>query len=138
MSETAASPEPLTFADYHAICVIQDRYTGLLDSGDHEAWLALFTDDATLTIGERAWSGMAGLEEYLDGRHPHVGKHVTAAPVVTAADASRCHAEANFLAVKRTEAGLIINGTGRYHDEYARGGGGWRLQSRRVVIGAKP
>lgn len=132
------TPPAIEFADYQRICRAQDDYTALLDKGPRDRWLALFTEDATLSVGERAFAGHDGLREFLAARKPHAGKHVTSAPLIVAGDEDGLRVEANFIALRRGEDGaLLVSGTGRYHDEFRRVDGTWRIASRRVELGAR-
>lgn len=138
MTEPAASPRLTeSLLPYHEVHRIHDAYAEYLDGGEYERWLDLFTADGTLTVGEKVYSGQDGLRDFLAARRPHAGRHLTGPPIFLAGAIDSCLVEANFLALKHTDAGLVVNATGRYRDCLRIDGGYWRIAGRTVRIGGK-
>ncbi|GAB3348168.1 nuclear transport factor 2 family protein [Amycolatopsis echigonensis] len=124
-----------SFLPYHEVHRIHGAYTEYLDSGQHDLWLDLFTVDGSLTVREEVYSGRSGLRRFLAGRGHHAGTHFTGPPIFLGGTVSHCVVKANFLALKRTESGIVVSAVGTYHDELRVENGGWWIAARRVHIG---
>ena len=122
---------------YHEVHRLHDAYTELLDGGDYDRWLELFTADGTLTIGETVHCGHDGLRRFLQARRPHPGRHLTGPAIFVESAPGCCVVEANFIAVKPATSGLDVVATGRYRDELRDEGGTWRIAARRIQIGGR-
>jgi 3-phenylpropionate/cinnamic acid dioxygenase small subunit len=116
----------LTADDDAEIRNLLARYCVLLDQDDVEAWVALFTPDATYQVYGRTFAGHDGLRTMMAGAPG--GLHLGGSPAIEPVDRDHARTQQNLLFVDRT------TGESRralYDDELVRTGDGWRIASRR-------
>lgn len=116
-----ASPE-----DFVAIAELLARYCIALDFDDVDAFIALFTPDATYEVYGRSYLGHEGLREMLKGAPG--GLHLGGPPVIEMIDADRARTTQNLLFVDRTSG---ASRSAVYTDELRRTESGWRIAKRR-------
>ena len=121
-------------------------YGSALDYGDRARFLQCFTPDADYVVDMRiegatalAFHGHDELARYFD-EHTHAPaawhKHVTTNTAVTV-DGDTASTTSYFLRVDAgSESGpAFVLASGRYLDEFVRGGdGAWRIRSRRCEV----
>lgn len=108
--------------DHIAISDLLARYCLTLDRDDVEAWVPLFTSDATYEVYGRTFEGHDGLRRML-GAAPG-GLHLGGPPVIEMLDEGRARTARNLLFIERG------GGTQRsavYIDELVRTAEGWRI-----------
>jgi uncharacterized protein (TIGR02246 family) len=111
--------------DHVAITNLLARYCLALDLDDVEAWVALFTPDASYEVYGRSWDGHDGLRKMM--RHAPGGLHLGGPPVIEMLGDDRARTMQNLLFVER------VSGTARrsvYTDELQRTEDGWRIARR--------
>jgi 3-phenylpropionate/cinnamic acid dioxygenase small subunit len=116
----------LTADDDAEIRNLLARYCVLLDQDDVEAWVALFTPDATYQVYGHTFAGHEGLRKMLRGAPG--GLHLGGPPAIDPVDDGHARAQQNLLFVDRA------TGESRralYDDELVRTDDGWRIASRR-------
>jgi 3-phenylpropionate/cinnamic acid dioxygenase small subunit len=114
-----------TAADLDAIRDLLARYCLHLDCDEHDAWVALFTEDAVYEVYGRAFAGHDGLRRRAAGAPG--GLHLGGPPVIEL-DGDRARTRQNLLFVDR------VTGDQRaavYDDELIRTDAGWRFAHRR-------
>src|SRR5437868_14054106 len=89
-----ATPE-----DHVAICDLMARYCLTLDLDDVDAWIALFTDDATYEVYGRSFDGHEGLRKMLSGAPG--GLHLGGPPVIEMVDPDHARTTRNLLVIER-------------------------------------
>lgn len=102
------------------------RYCVLLDLDDVDAWVELFTSDATYEVYGRTFEGHDGLRKMLSGAPG--GLHLGGPPAITPVDDDRVTTQQNLLFVDRDtgeQRGAL------YDDVVVRTPDGWRIASRR-------
>jgi 3-phenylpropionate/cinnamic acid dioxygenase small subunit len=116
----------LTADDDAQIRNLLARYCLLLDQDDVEAWVALFTPDATYHVYGRTFTGHDGLRQML-ARAPG-GLHLGGSPAIERVADDHARARQNLLFVDRATG--VLRGV-LYDDELVRTEDGWRIASRR-------
>jgi 3-phenylpropionate/cinnamic acid dioxygenase small subunit len=111
---------------YAAICNLLAHYCVLLDQDDVDAWVDLFTTDATYTVYGHTFRGHDGLRKMMSGAPG--GLHLGGPPAVTFVDDDRALAQQNLLFYERTGNEMR---RALYDDELVRTADGWRIASRR-------
>jgi ketosteroid isomerase-like protein len=137
----------MTTADYESIRRLCAQYCHYLDGigGEQpiDSLLALFTDDGSLYSPRQArlYQGSEGLRQFFEGVHSGTqgkSKHLTSNIVITiTGDAASAVSDWIYLR-QGTEDGvdmLRLAAYGRFHDEFLRANGEWRIQSRRISRG---
>ena len=112
--------------DHVQITQLLAQYCLILDHDDVDAWVALFTPDATYEVYGRAFEGHDGLRRMMTGAPG--GLHLGGPPVIRMLDRDRAETQQNLLFIDRS------NGATRsavYSDELVRTGDGWRIAKRR-------
>lgn len=112
--------------DHVAITQLLARYCIALDHDDIDAWVALFTPDATFEVFGRSFDGEVGLRTMMSGA-PR-GLHLGGSAVIEMLDANRAVTQQNLLLIDR------VDGAARgvvYIDDLRRTGDGWRIANRR-------
>ena len=115
-----------TTEDHLAIIDLMARYCLSLDHDDVEAWVSLFTADATFEVYGRTFDGHEGLRSM--AKLAPGGLHLGGPPVVDLVDADHAKTQQNLLFVDRSD------GTSRnavYADDLVRTVDGWRIAKRR-------
>jgi 3-phenylpropionate/cinnamic acid dioxygenase small subunit len=113
-------------ADHVEITQLLARYCLALDRGDVEAWLELFTPDASYEVYGRSFGGHDGLRRMMTGAPG--GLHLGGPPVIEMLGPDEARTQQNLLFVDRSD------GTSRsavYTDELRRTAAGWRIARRR-------
>jgi ketosteroid isomerase-like protein len=137
----------MTTTDYESIRRVCAQYCHYLDGTGGEQpidlLLALFTDDGSLYSPRQArfYHGSEGLREFFEGVHSGTqgkSKHLTSNIVITiTGDAASAVSDWIYLR-QGTKDGvdtLSLAAYGRFHDEFIRANGEWRIQSRRISRG---
>lgn len=115
-----------TAEDHVAITNLLARYCLALDLDDVEAWVALFTPDASYEVYGRAWEGHDGLRKMM--RAAPGGLHLGGPPVIDMVGSDEARTNQNLLFVE-AKAGVMRRSV--YDDELRRTADGWRIARRR-------
>jgi hypothetical protein len=133
------------------IRVLLDRYGWHADHGEHDAWVDLFTADATMTLlggaparpdaGTLRWSGAAELAAFIssDLHRAIEGRcmHLPALELRITLDGDRATAEGCSLVVVCEDGRLVLHGAGFTRWDLRREDGRWRIHERvRTAVGA--
>jgi 3-phenylpropionate/cinnamic acid dioxygenase small subunit len=102
------------------------QYCLILDHDDVDAWVALFTPDATYEVYGRAFEGHDGLRRMMTGAPG--GLHLGGPPVIRMLDRDRAETQQNLLFIDRSDGATR---SAVYTDELVRTGDGWRIAKRR-------
>jgi uncharacterized protein (TIGR02246 family) len=100
------------------------RYCMHMDTGEAEAWAALFTDDGVFDVGPQSFVGRDALVGFATSVGPTLHHMVLNEVIDVDGDVASCRA--SILAF----AGGQIVVTGRYQDTLQRVGGRWRIAKR--------
>lgn len=117
------SPTP---EDHVQITQLLAQYCLILDHDDVDAWVALFTPDATFEVYGRAFEGHDGLRRMMTGAPG--GLHLGGPPVIRMLDRDRAETQQNLLFIDRNDGATR---SAVYTDELVRTGDGWRIAKRR-------
>jgi hypothetical protein len=112
--------------DHVAITDLLARYCLALDLDDIEAWVELFTPDASYEVFGRSWDGHEGLRDMLRGA-PR-GLHLGGSPVIDVTGPDHARTTQNLLFVE-VKAAILRRSV--YTDELRRTSEGWRIARRR-------
>ncbi len=112
--------------DHVAIGHLLARYCLLLDLDDIDAWVELFTPDASYVVFGRSWEGHDGLRKMMRGA-PR-GLHLGGPPLIDMVSADAATTMQNLLFA---EAGTGMLRRSVYTDELRRTADGWRISTRR-------
>jgi 3-phenylpropionate/cinnamic acid dioxygenase small subunit len=115
-----------TAEDHVAITNLLARYCLALDLDDVDAWVALFTPDASFQVYGRSWDGHEGLRKML-GAAPG-GLHLGGPPVIEMVGADAARTTQNLLFVE-ARTGTMRRSV--YTDELRRTPVGWQIARRR-------
>jgi 3-phenylpropionate/cinnamic acid dioxygenase small subunit len=102
------------------------RYCVLLDLDDVEAWVQLFTIDATYLVYGRTFAGHEGLRKMMSGAPG--GLHLGGPPAIEPVDEDHARTLQNLLFIERTGSEMRRS---LYDDDLVRTPDGWRIASRR-------
>lgn len=108
--------------DHIAITDLIARYCLTLDRDDVEAWVALFTSDATYEVYGRTFEGHDGLRRMLAAAPG--GLHLGGPPVIEMLDDGRARTTRNLLFIER---GGGSQRSAVYTDDLVRTAEGWRI-----------
>jgi ketosteroid isomerase-like protein len=137
----------LTTTDHDAIRRICGQYCHYLDGTGGEqiidSLLALFTDDGSLYSPRQAtfYQGRERLREFFEGAYSGTmgkSKHLTANTVIgITGDSATAVSDWIYLrqGTKDGPDALSLAAYGRFHDEFIRADGEWRIHSRRISRG---
>lgn len=104
------------------------RYGSMLDRGDHEAWVDLFTAEGSFEVFGRSFEGRQGLMRMAETAPG--GVHLAGLPVIELeGDAARVQQSFAFFDQHTHEARI-----GWYDDVMRRDGERWRLDKRRTTF----
>jgi 3-phenylpropionate/cinnamic acid dioxygenase small subunit len=118
--------------DHVQITQLLAQYCLILDHDDVDAWVALFTPDATYEVYGRAFEGHDGLRRMMTGAPG--GLHLGGPPVIRMLDRDRAETQQNLLFIDRNDGATR---SAVYTDELVRTADGWRIAKRRCrFIGA--
>ena len=112
--------------DHAAIANLLARYCLALDLDDVEAWVALFTPDASFEVYGRSFVGHDGLRAMMAAAPG--GLHLGGPPVVEMVDRDTARTTQNLLFVDRAGGDTR---SAVYTDELRRTPEGWRIATRR-------
>lgn len=112
--------------DHAAIANLLARYCLALDLDDVEAWVALFTPDASFEVYGRSFVGHEGLRAMITAAPG--GLHLGGPPVIEMVDRDTARTAQNLLFVDRTDGAAR---SAVYTDELRRTPEGWRIATRR-------
>lgn len=112
--------------DHVQITQLLAQYCLILDHDDVDAWVALFTPDATYEVYGRAFEGHDGLRRMMTGAPG--GLHLGGPPVIRMLDRDRAETQQNLLFIDRSDGATR---SAVYTDELVRTGDGWRIAKRR-------
>ncbi|MSO79038.1 MAG: nuclear transport factor 2 family protein [Acidimicrobiia bacterium] len=112
--------------DHVAITQLLARYCLALDHDDIDAWVALFTEDATFEAFGQVFEGSLGLRRMMSGAPS--GLHLGGPPVIEMLDADRATTEQNLLLIDRADGATR---SVLYTDDLHRTDDGWRIARRR-------
>jgi len=112
--------------DHVAISTLMARYCLTLDLDDTEAWVALFTEDATYEVYSRSFDGHDGLRKMLSGAPG--GLHLGGPPVIEMIDRDHARTTRNLLFIERGDG---ESRSAVYNDELIRTADGWRIAATR-------
>ena len=112
--------------DHVAITNLLARYCLTLDLDDIEAWVALFTPDASYEVFGRSFVGHDGLSKMMSLAPG--GLHLGGPPVIEMAGPDHARTTQNLLFVERTTE---VSRHCVYTDELRRTEEGWRIAKRR-------
>jgi SnoaL-like domain len=115
-----------TAEDHALITNLLARYCLALDLEDIDAWVALFTPDASYEVFGRTWDGHEGLRKMM--RAAPGGLHLGGPPVIEMAGPDQARTTQNLLFVE-AKAGIMRRSV--YTDELRRTADGWRIAKRR-------
>ena len=126
--------------DYVALTQLKHEYCHLIDGGDYEEWVALFTDDGAFGFaGEDPFEGTAGLtefaEEVFDENYGY-SAHFVANPVIEI-DGDEATGNWYFCLLFETADGDLGWSQARYEDEFRRVDGEWRIVSVTIHPGRR-
>jgi len=110
------------------------RYAHALDGRDRAGFLALFADDAVVTLNGAEYAGMAAIAGWYDLMAKGVpGIHMTTNTAVNVAGATAT-ARSDFLLVRKAEEGWKTLFGGRYADALENRGGCWLFTRRDLTF----
>ncbi len=114
-------------------------YCQLLDDGDFDRWIELFTDDARLVFADQVSEGRASIRTFMERIQPPEGrgKHITA-NILVDVDGDTATAHTDYLFVRPTDQGPLPVAIGRYDDELVRDGDRWRFRQRAISLLGPP
>lgn len=112
--------------DHVQITQLLAQYCLILDHDDVDAWVALFTPNATYEVYGRAFEGHDGLRRMMTGAPG--GLHLGGPPVIRMLDRDRAETQQNLLFIDRNDGATR---SAVYTDELVRTGDGWRIAKRR-------
>ena len=122
--------------DELAVRRLTARYCHVVDEQRMDDLLALFAEDATVTIMGQTYVGHAGVREWNPGAFS--GKHVTANLLVTF-EGDDATGRADWLFFLPGEGGQVaLAAAGVYHDRYRRTGDGWQFVRREIELLGQP
>jgi len=140
--------------DRHDVARVLTLYGRYADSGDHDAFVSLFTDGAVIRLiggtpsgayGDVAeWIGRERIREYIDDPTMHMkieGRcmHFPALNLTVDVEGDGATADSYSLVLLREQVTTTIYGAGFTHWRLVRREGRWRISERvRVAIGTKP
>jgi uncharacterized protein (TIGR02246 family) len=138
--------------DERAVAAVLALYGSRADTGDHDGFVELFTDDAVIellggapsgTAPEHAvWEGKERIREFINDPSMHMKieghcMHLPALGLRTAIEADAATAHSCSVVLLADEGSVSVYGAGFTRWELARVDGRWLIEKRsRVAIGA--
>ncbi|MFT7608850.1 MAG: 3-phenylpropionate/cinnamic acid dioxygenase small subunit [Candidatus Aldehydirespiratoraceae bacterium] len=113
------------------------KYCQLIDDGNFDDWIQLFTDDIEFVVMGMHKHGHAELRGFIEPSQQADarGKHMISEPWIEV-DGDIATATTDFAWVSKQGS---IGQSGRYHDRIVRQPDGWRFERREIVFtGEKP
>ena len=131
-----------TFLETLRIRAVLERYCYLLDGGEVDQLLELFTEDCVFTMMGQTYEGkaqFAGVWAGVQAVPRPTTLHALVNPRIEV-DGAQATATSSFVFVNRNVEGATqVPFAGRYLDALSRGADGcWRLNQRRVETLARP
>ncbi len=124
--------------DWIEICELSARYNMTVDDGEADAFAALFTADASLTLvaaaATRHFSGRDEIRALAD-RPGGQFVHATTDDVITIDGDRATHVCTLLVLQPSPEGGTVVTNRGRYEDELVRTSDGWRFARRTGRLG---
>ena len=126
-----------TLEDKFAIEELIARYNQSLDSGDYEAWLACWADDAVFDGLGKVLTGIQAIRGFADGyevgyrQRLHALKHFTI-NILSQIDGNRTTSSSYVQLTTTSDKGVRVVLTGRYEDDVKRIDGRWRFARRKL------
>jgi hypothetical protein len=114
--------------DPEGITDLLARYGSLLDRGDHESWVDLFTAEGSFEVFGRTFRGRQGLMRMAETAPG--GVHLAGLPVIEL-DGDAARVQQSFVFVDQHTHGVRI---GWYDDVIRRQGERWRFDRRRTTF----
>jgi len=112
--------------DHVAITQLLARYCLTLDHDDVDAWVQLFTPDATYEVFGRSFQGHDGLRRMMSGAPG--GLHLGGPAVIEMLGPDHARTQQSLLFIDRASG---VSRRAVYADELRRTAAGWRFASRR-------
>ena len=113
------------------------HYNQSLDSGDYEAWLACWADDAVFDGLGKQLTGIDAIRGFADGyeagyrRRLHALKHFTV-NILSKIDGDLATSSSYVQLTSLSDQGVRFVLTGRYEDDLKRVDGRWRFARRKL------
>jgi hypothetical protein len=121
-----ASTQRVTPDDQVEIFELLARYCLALDRDDVDAWVSLFTDDASYEVYGRSFHGHDGLRQMMKAAPG--GLHLGGLPVIEMIDTDHARTTQNLYFVPANDD---PSRRSLYSDELRRTADGWRIALRR-------
>jgi hypothetical protein len=117
----------LTAQDYAEIQQLYARYNHVIDAGDIEGYVALYTPDGAFNN----FSGQDGLRTFMKNRNPGTRKHWNTNLLITPTpEGAKGAVYLMFLDVGVKPP--AVTGAGRYEDSLVKTPQGWRFKKRQT------
>lgn len=117
--------------DREAIRRLKHEYCYLIDDGDYEEWVDLFTDDGQFSLGETTFAGHDELYEFATERFDSVYEttaHVVSNPLIDV-EGDEATGRWYLMLAYRTPDGEVGWKQTTYEDEYRKVDGEWKIVS---------
>ncbi len=148
-NEAFATSEAKSYAEDRALIEdLQARYMFALDFGDIDKYIATFTEDGILDIGEGEWQGRDTIRKVLTAMsepkelpanpdapklHPATGRHsITNIVIKIKGDTAFGRAYWFHMGNKNPQRKATLNSYGHYEDEIVRVNGTWLFSKRKI------
>jgi uncharacterized protein (TIGR02246 family) len=130
----------MTTPDPAVLAAVQDllaRYAHAMDQRKLDDCIALFDDNAVLSVTGDTHTGKAAIRAWMDGiaEASPPGRHLTVNITVDSLGDNRYIAEADFALVRPGEGAPTLAVIGRYYDEVGPVDDTWRFLHRTITIG---
>jgi ketosteroid isomerase-like protein len=129
----------LRLVDQQAIAqLIAGTYPNALDTGDFEAYAALYTEDGELLLQGNTVKGRAAIKEFVDALpdEPRVIHPITNLSYTIDGDTASGGAYWQDIGLVNGSPGVVI--AGRYEDTLRKVNGQWQIAKRSIVIEFAP
>jgi 3-phenylpropionate/cinnamic acid dioxygenase small subunit len=121
--------------DYGHICNFLSRYGVLADAGRWDEWVALYTDDAVLTVRGVEYRGHDEIRTAVADFHSfQMMRHLFHLPNVTFVDDGLVEAVSYVELRAVTGRSNDLEAIGMYEDRIVREGSDWRFAARSVTF----
>ena len=108
------------------------QYCQLCDDGRFDEWADLYTDDASVSVMGKTYTGRADVKAFIEkGQAPERrGKHLCFNSIIDI-DGDSARAITDYVFIDKQHA---ITSAGRYHDRLIRQPDRWRFAERRILF----
>ena len=106
----------LDMRSYLSVIETITLYGRHLDDGNFDAWMDLFDPAIRLRVRGKTYVGRKGLEDFLSQRAQGAIKHMMSMPLISSESSCNCTAATDFLALRNSESGVVVAGSGRFND----------------------